>query len=93
MPEELVTAVVEADPANVALAPLDGAVNVTVTPLIGLDEASVTFACRVLAKEVETVADCGVPAMAAIVVAGAVAVVAIEICQQMNEPAFGTQHR
>ena len=44
MPAALVLTVIEFVPLNVALAPLDGAVNVTGTPTAGLDKASVTFA-------------------------------------------------
>ena len=44
IPDELVTAVTEALPLKVSLAPLEGAVNVTVTPETGVDEASITFA-------------------------------------------------
>jgi len=43
-------------PANVPLAPLPGAVNVTTTPLTGLFPASVTLATRGAAKAVLTVA-------------------------------------
>jgi hypothetical protein len=44
IPEALVFTVTVVKPPNVALAPLAGAVNVTATPAIGFDEASVTFA-------------------------------------------------
>ena len=44
IPDALVVAVAELVPPNVALAPLAGAVKVTITPDTGLDEASVTFA-------------------------------------------------
>jgi hypothetical protein len=54
-------------PAKVPLAPLAGAVNVTVTPLIGLFEASFTVACSCVAKAVLTAALCGVPPVAVIV--------------------------
>jgi hypothetical protein len=57
-PEALVTA--EA-PDSTALAPLGGAVKVTVTPLTGLPLASLTVACSAVAKTVPTAADCGVP--------------------------------
>ena len=44
-PLALVVAVVDVrPPANVPLAPLDGAVNVTVVPFIGLPNASVSVA-------------------------------------------------
>jgi hypothetical protein len=44
IPDALVVAVTEIEPPNLALAPVGGAVKVTVTPAIGFDEASVTFA-------------------------------------------------
>jgi hypothetical protein len=50
-----VMAVVVADPPNVARAPVDGAVNVTVIPDSGLAAASVTFACNALLNVVATV--------------------------------------
>jgi hypothetical protein len=56
-------------PAKVPLAPLDGAVNVTVTPLTGLLNESFTVACSCVAKAVFTVALCGVPAVAAMLAA------------------------
>src|SRR5258708_624093 len=51
-------------PANVPLAPLAGAVKVTVTPLIGLPVASFTVACSCVANAVLMVALWGVPAVA-----------------------------
>src|SRR5580765_1598830 len=63
----LVTAVAVADPLKRALAPLVGAVKVTVTPAIGLLLASRTVACRAVAKVLLTAALCGVPAVAAMV--------------------------
>jgi hypothetical protein len=44
MPALFVLTVTEFVPPNVALAPLVGAANVTGTPTIGFEEASVTFA-------------------------------------------------
>jgi hypothetical protein len=52
-------------PANVPLAPLDGAVKVTVTPLTALLDASLTVACSCVVKAVLMEALCGVPAVAA----------------------------
>ena len=66
-PLALVTAV--ADPPKVALAPLDGAVNVTVTPLTGLPPASFTVACSAVAKALLIAALCGVPAVAVMLLA------------------------
>ena len=63
-PEALVTAL-EA-PWNDPLAPLEGAVKVTVTPLTGLPDASMTVAWRGVANTVLTVVVCGVPPVAAI---------------------------
>jgi hypothetical protein len=61
-------AVVVAVPfANVPLAPLPGAVNVTTTPLTGLFRESFTVACSGAANAVLTVAFCGVPPVAVMV--------------------------
>jgi hypothetical protein len=70
MPLLLVTAVAVADPLNRALAPLPGAVNVTMTPLTGLFPASRTVACSAVPKLVLTAVLCGVPAVALTVAAG-----------------------
>src|SRR5258708_3489738 len=56
-------------PANVPLAPLAGAVKVTITPLTGLFAASFTVACKAVANAVLMVALCGVPAVAAMLAA------------------------
>ena len=64
MPLELVTAVAVAEPENVALAPLPGAVNVTVAPLTGLAYESLTDACRAVENAVLMEVLCGVPALA-----------------------------
>jgi len=67
MPLEFVVAcaVVE-PPAKVPLAPEEGAVNVTVTPLVGMPPV-VTVATRGRANAVFTFALCGVPLVAEIV--------------------------
>jgi len=52
-------------PTKVPLAPLDGGVKVTTTPLTGLLPASVTVATRVAANAVLIGALCGVPLVAA----------------------------
>lgn len=57
-------------PANVPLAPIAGAVNVTVTPLTGLCCESVTVACNGVAKALLMAAFCRVPALAKIFAAG-----------------------
>ena len=67
IPDAFVTSVTEAAPENVALAPLEGALNVTVTPVTGLPDESATSACSGLPKLVPTVVDCGVPLTAEIV--------------------------
>jgi len=69
IPLALVTAVAVADPPNLPLAPLAGAVNVTVTPLNGLLPASFTVACSAVPYAVLTTALCGVPAVAAMLAA------------------------
>ena len=69
-PKELVVAVVT-PPANVPLAPLPGAVKVTVTPLTRLFDASFTVACNAVVNAVFTVALCGVPAVAVMLAGGA----------------------
>jgi len=53
-----------------ALAPLAGAANVTVTPLTGLLPASFTVACSSVGNAVLIATLCGVPAVAMIVAAG-----------------------
>jgi hypothetical protein len=63
-PDALVTAV--APPVKVPLAPLAGAVNVTVTPLTGFPPLSFTVATSFAGKAVLIAAVCGVPPVAAI---------------------------
>ena len=65
-PEAFVVAVFT-PPANAPLAPLAGAVNVTVTPLTPLPKESLTVACSCVANAVLTVALCGVPAVGVMV--------------------------
>jgi hypothetical protein len=64
-PELLVVAVVT-PPANAALAPLEGTVNVTAMPLSRLPFESVTVAASGLAKAVLIVVLCPLPLVAAI---------------------------
>jgi hypothetical protein len=66
-PERSVTAI---GLDNVALAPDEGGVNITVIPGTGLPFESVTVACRAVLKFIPTCADCGVPAVAATVAGG-----------------------
>lgn len=65
MPEALVTAVAVAFPLNRAVAPEGGALNVTVTPARGFDEASTTRACKADANDAPKATLCGVPPAAA----------------------------
>jgi hypothetical protein len=59
-----VTAVAVVDPLNPALAPVPGAVNVTVTPLTGLLLRFFTVTCNAVGNEVLIATVCGVPALA-----------------------------
>lgn len=61
MPDAFVTALAVELPANVALAPDAGAVNVTVTPDSGFEAASSTLACNAALNCVPAVVLCGVP--------------------------------
>src|SRR5258708_4270911 len=54
-------------PANVPLAPLAGAVKLTVTQPTGLFRESFTVACSCVANAALTVVLCGVPAVAVMV--------------------------
>src|SRR5579884_2612166 len=65
-PFEFVTAVAI---TGVELAPLAGAVNVTVAPLTGLPKASLTLTCRPAANALPTTAVCGEPETTAIAAA------------------------
>jgi hypothetical protein len=56
-------------PGNVPLAPLAGAVNVTVTPLTGFPALSVTVACSAAANAVPSAALCEFPADAVMLAA------------------------
>jgi len=67
-PEAFVVAVFT-PPANVPLAPLPGAANVTVTALTPLPKESLTVAWSCVAKAVLMEALCGVPAVALILAA------------------------
>lgn len=51
-------------PVNVPLAPVDGALNVTVTPFTRFPLPSFTVTARFVAKDALIVALCGVPAVA-----------------------------
>ena len=75
----LVVAVAVNEPLKFALAPEPGAVNVTVTPLTGLLDASRTVACRAVANAVLIAVLCGVPAVAVIVAAVAVVLVRLKL--------------
>lgn len=68
-PDAFVDAVAVAlPPANVPLAPVEGAVKVTVAPDTPLPFVSFTVACSVAANAVLTVVVCGVPAVAVMLV-------------------------
>jgi hypothetical protein len=73
-------------PANVPLAPLAGALNVTTTPLTGLFPASLTVATRGAANAVLIVALCGVP-LVAVTLAAAPAVFVSEKFAGVATPA------
>jgi hypothetical protein len=64
IPLALVATAVVADPLNSALAPLPGAVNVTVAPLTRFPNPSLTVTCRAAAKAVFTGVLWGVPLVA-----------------------------
>jgi hypothetical protein len=68
MPLALVVAVPAL--AKLPLAPLAGAVKVTVAPEMTLLKVSFTVACKAVVKAVLTVADCPLPAVAMMVEAG-----------------------
>src|SRR5580704_5334659 len=57
-------------PANPPLAPLAGAVNVTMAPLTRLFPASLTVACSCVENAVLMVVVCGVPAVAVMLAGG-----------------------
>ena len=59
-----------APPANVPLAPVDGAVNVTLAPLTGLLPLSLTVACKAVGKAVLITMLCGVPAVGVMAAGG-----------------------
>jgi hypothetical protein len=63
-PEVLVVVVYEEPLTNVPLAPVAGAVKVTLTPETGLPLLSCTVACSAVPNAVLIVALCGVPAVA-----------------------------
>jgi hypothetical protein len=65
--------------AKVPLAPVVGAVKVTVTPLTGLLPASFTVTCSPVANAVLIVALCGVPPVAAMLAGGAVVFVRLKL--------------
>ena len=66
----VVACAVAPPPANVPLAPLAGAVNVTVAPLTGFPPLSFTVAWSAVGNAVLMAMLCGVPAVAVIVAGG-----------------------
>ena len=79
IPFALVIAVTAAELPNLALAPLEGAVNVTVTPLTGAFVRSLTVACKTVAKGVFTFVLCGVPAVAVMLAATGTVLVKLKL--------------
>ena len=69
-PDALVAVVVAVEFANVPEAPLEGAVNVTVTPGTAFPWASLTIATSGLANAAPTVADCPAPETTVTALAG-----------------------
>ena len=78
-PLALVVAVAVAEPPNRAVAPLAGAVNVTVTPDTGLFPASRTVACSAVPNAVLIIVLCGVPAVAVTLAAAPVVLVRLKL--------------
>ena len=72
--------------ANVPLAPLPGAVNVTVTPLTGLPPASFTVACSAVANAALMVALCPEPAVAVTLAAPPVKLVKLKLAGLATPP-------
>jgi hypothetical protein len=79
-PLELVIAAAVAPVLNAPLAPLAGAVNVTVAPLTGLPKLSSTVAWSA-ANAVFTVALCGVPLLALMLAAGPALLVRLKLAE------------
>ena len=86
MPLTLVTPLPVAKPAKVPLAPLPGAVNVTVTPFTGLPPASFTVAPRAAAKAVLMVVLCGVPALVTMLAGAPVRLVKLKLAVVATPP-------
>ncbi|HVM76124.1 MAG TPA: hypothetical protein VMT75_10805 [Candidatus Saccharimonadales bacterium] len=82
-PLELVVAVLT-PPAKVPLAPDDGAVKVTLTPLTGFEYWSVTVAPSGFVNAVLTMALCGVPLVAAMEFAGPAMLVMLKLAPDDN---------
>jgi hypothetical protein len=78
-PLALVTAVAVAPLENMALAPLAGALNVTVTPFTGLLLLSFTVTCSAVANAVLTVVLCGAPPVAEMLAAGPAVLVRLKL--------------
>ena len=83
-PLALVTAVAVDKLPNFALAPLDGAVKVTVTPLTGLPPESFTVACNAVPNAALIAALCGVPAVAVMLDATAALLVKLKLAVEAN---------
>ena len=79
IPLPLVTPVAVANPENPAVAPVDGAVKVTVTPFTGLLRASFTVTCNAVANAVLTNVLCGVPTVVATLAAAPAVLVKLKL--------------
>jgi len=77
-PDALVMAVV---PDSVALAPLEGAAKVTVTPLSGIPPESFTVAASAAPKAAPITADCGVPPVAVTLAAAVDVLVRLNVAE------------
>jgi len=84
IPEELVDTVTEVPPpAKVPLAPLDGAVNVTIAPLTGFPPESLTVATNGFANAAFTCALWPLPLVAVIDAGGPTVLVAVKIAEKL----------
>jgi hypothetical protein len=72
------------DPLNAALAPVPGAVNVTVTPLSPFPPESFTVAASAVPKAVPSAVLCGVPPVAAMLAAAPVLLVKLKLAPPLT---------
>ena len=85
MPLELVSAVTVPDPLKAAVAPVDGAVKVTVAPLTGFPVLPITVTCRDVANAVVTAVLCGVPSLATTLVDPPMSAAALRVTLPLPE--------